>query len=167
MEKGTNQGSFLFFAYARRDAHIFSPLGEGAVAERRLGEFCSLQDSFRHGVAVPPPSTREVKNQLDSNTAGASPRPTVCTQFPSFRRGDHWSPVLRVVVGCFSVSLAKSSVFSRRRKTPEERLRSGRHDPYRSAKNSHHPVGATAESPACTKRKRATNGRPYKVCASF
>ena len=27
---------------------FFSPLTEGAVAERRLGEFCSLQDSFRH-----------------------------------------------------------------------------------------------------------------------
>ena len=36
---------------------------------------------------------------------------------------------------------AKSSVFSRRRKTHEERLRSGRHDPYRIVQSPHTPVG--------------------------
>ena len=36
----------------------------------------------------------------------------------------------RGVEDAFRFRNAKSSVFSRRRKTPEERLRSGRHDPY-------------------------------------
>lgn len=40
---------FLTAAYCGQSPGIFfSPLGEGAVGVSRLGEFCSLQDSFRH-----------------------------------------------------------------------------------------------------------------------
>ena len=75
------------------------------------------------------------------------------------RHSDEWLPLIRRITrhlpprgktqieryGCgpsrdvFRFRIAKSSVFSRRRKTPEERLRSGRRDPYRLAKDMYTP----------------------------
>ena len=60
---------------------------------------------------------------LSSLTAGDRRRPTdLCVPF---------AHCAQVVWAVFRFRIAKSSVFSRRRKTPEERSRSGRHDPYR------------------------------------
>ena len=60
---------------------------------------------------------------LSSLTAGDRRRPTDLCAFFTWRA--------RVVWAVFRFPIAKSSVFSRRRKTPEKRSRSGRHDPYR------------------------------------
>ena len=55
--------------------------------------------------------------------AGDRRRPTDLCAFFTWCAGVVWA--------VFRFRIAKSSVFSRRRKTPEKRSRSGRHDPYR------------------------------------
>ena len=61
--------------------------------------------------------------------AGDRRRPTDLCAFFTWCAGVVWA--------VFRFRIVKSSVFSRRRKTPEECSRSGRHDPYRFARILH------------------------------
>ena len=70
---------------------------------------------------------------LSSLTAGDRRRPTDLCAFFTWCAGVVWA--------VFRFRIAKSSVFSRRRKTPEKRSRSGRHDPYRFVRILH-TIGA-------------------------